>query len=209
MKTAAIAFLYSVIAAARFARADSAWTLVPASLGTRSLETVAVADAPTEDAVVVVGVGLKDSAPPSDPLNVVAIDIPTASRASEGKTTAIESSARALPEGAHWPDADGRIGAVQAANEDAPQALDIRNPWEVRVHGAFIGTDTVFLCGGIVAGGAGGPIAILNGHIVKQGDTLNRYRVGQVMADGVLLEKNGSYFVIPRGRRTTIAAVDG
>jgi hypothetical protein len=69
--------------------------------------------------------------------------------------------------------------------------------------------DTVFLCGGIVAGGDAGPIAILNGHVVRQGDAMGRFGVYRVFAAGVVLERNGTFYVIPRGTRTTITAVDG
>jgi hypothetical protein len=69
--------------------------------------------------------------------------------------------------------------------------------------------ETAFLCGGIVAGGEGGPIAIVNGHVVRQGDTLGHFGVARVIADGVLLQRGGSYFVIPLGRRTIVSTTDG
>ena len=60
-----------------------------------------------------------------------------------------------------------------------------------------------------ITGGGGGPVAILNGRIVQQGDSVGEFTVAGVLANGVLLVRNASYFVIPRGRHTTIVAAGG
>jgi hypothetical protein len=66
--------------------------------------------------------------------------------------------------------------------------------------------DTVFVFGGLVAGGDGGPVGILNSHVVRPGDLLGSYRVAGILAKGLVLEADGSYFVVPRGARTIISA---
>jgi hypothetical protein len=79
----------------------------------------------------------------------------------------------------------------------------------VRTHAKSSSEDSVFLCGGFVVGGEGGPVAILNGRLVKRGSTLGGFAVSGISAVGVVLERNGSFFVLPFGRRTSIATVEG
>jgi hypothetical protein len=85
----------------------------------------------------------------------------------------------------------------------------VRNPWEVRIRPKSAGKDAVFLCGGIVSGGDGGPVAFLNGRVVRKGDAVGKFSVARVLASGVLLEVDGSYYVVPCGRRTTITGAGG
>jgi hypothetical protein len=40
---------------------------------------------------------------------------------------------------------------------------------------------------------------------VKRGDAVGTFGVVGILADGVLLERGGAYFVVPRGKRTVIA----
>ncbi len=202
MKTAISILFLGAIGSARLARCESAWTYLPASIEARPLEAFAVAEAPTDKVVTVVGTNPIVAHRNLEPLRVFAVEIPLPS----GELTE-QALPAAFPEGAYWPDASGRIAAVPALPADTHRGL--RNPWEVRVHKGAVGMETVFLCGGIVAGGDAGPIAILNGHIVRQGDALGRFGVAKVIAAGVILERNGSYFVIPRGIRTTISTVGG
>jgi lipoprotein-anchoring transpeptidase ErfK/SrfK len=187
------------------ARGDADWALVPASRESRSLDSFTVPEVPTEKVVRYVG-----SAPSSSRNSVL---LPTVSfgisaqaeRRSDTPQTA-KAAQYAIPEGAHWPDSDGRITAPPAVLREGPIASGVRNPWEVRADGASQRMDTVFVFGGVVAGGDGGPVGILNSHIVRPGDSLGIYRVAGILAKGLVLETGGSYFVVPRGARTTISA---
>jgi hypothetical protein len=111
--------------------------------------------------------------------------------------------------GARWPDAQGRIFVDPSGQgiEAAPAGL--RNPWEIRTLQRAVGKDIEFDCGGIIAGGEGGPVAILNGRIVRKGDSVGEFAVAGVLSNGVLLVRSASYFVIPRGQRTTVVGAGG
>ena len=143
------------------------------------------------------------------PRSVFAVELPDG-RAHEvrGRATA-RGEAEAIPDGAHWPDASGRIAAAAPAPGQAPEKSGIRNPWEVRARPSAAADDAVFLYGGIIDGGDRGPLAFLNGRAVRTGDWFGKFRVALIAAPAVLLERGGSYFVLPMGRRTTIATVGG
>ena len=119
------------------------------------------------------------------------------------------SEHRSVPEGALWPDASGRIVAASRAAGGSLPVASRRNPWEVRAHPASRQSDTVFLFGGIITGGEGGPVALLNGRVVRRGDVLGGFSVVAVLAVGVVLESGGTCFVVPPGMRTTVTTVDG
>jgi hypothetical protein len=199
---------FAALSILRPSRGDSLWTYVPASLERRPLETFAIAETPTEKVVTVVGADRPAPHPHSEPLRVFSVDIPVPSPGRDDQPPPPGAAAAAFPEGAHWPDATGRIVAAPPAPTASKGAV-LRNPWEVRIHSGPAGVDTLFVCGGIVAGGEGGSVAILNGHVVRRGDTLGRFGVARIAAVGVVLERDGSYFVIPLGRRTTITFSGG
>jgi hypothetical protein len=184
---------------------EEAWTYVPASAGSRPLEAYVIAEHPTEKVVSLVGAGPLVTRRILEPRRVFAIELPVPADGIAPQTLA--RPVAAVPLGAHWPDADGRIAAVPSLGANTAKGL--RNPWEVRIHRGSAGVDSVFLCGGVVTGGEAGPVALLNGRVVRQGDATGRFLVSSVIAAGVVLERNGSYFVIPLGTRTTITAVDG
>jgi len=80
----------------------------------------------------------------------------------------------------------------------------IRNPWEVRSGKKPVAKEILFECGGVVTGGEGGPVAIVNGRITRRGDLLGEFTVAGILPCGVMLERNGSFIVIPRGRPTEV-----
>jgi hypothetical protein len=203
-----ILLLVSLAFAAR-ALAEPAWAYVPSSLETRRLEAIAVPSAPTEAAVTLVGARPASGESAGELKRVYAVDIDSRKAADDDGRPQAASTASAIPEGALWPDASGRIIATVSDPAGPPRASGIRNPWEVRVHPRPAGNDTVFACGGIVVGGEGGPIALLNGSIVKKGDTLGKFRVAAVLSGSVLLGKGGTTFVIPLGKSVTVSTVDG
>jgi hypothetical protein len=109
-----------------------------------------------------------------------------------------------FPPDARWPDAGGRITLPLPAA--APQAAGLRNPWEIRSAHPLSEHETVLECGGTLIGGEGGSVAIVNGRNVRRGDGLGEFRVAKIRSEGVLLERRGSYLVVPTGRRATVVA---
>jgi hypothetical protein len=187
------------------ARGDADWALVPSSREARSLDSFAVPEAPTEKVVSYVG-PISSPSVQGEPLPTLSFGIPAQAEKRTGAAQGPKAPQYAIPEGAHWPDSDGRIAAPPAVAREGPIAPGMRNPWEVRAHGASQRMDTVFVFGGVVAGGDGGPVGILNSHIVRLGDSLGIYRVAGILGKGLVLEAAGSYFVVPRGARTIISA---
>jgi hypothetical protein len=186
---------------------DSRWSDVPASRANPVMDTIEIAGDPTEAVVTLVGPDSTRAAAPSAPLRVVGIDLALAAPARIVEFPVSEAGMVPIPEGARWPDANGRIAAEPAPRDPSADSR-LRNPWQVRVRrGPSVG-ESQFVCGGIVAGGSGGPIGILNGHIVKRGDSLGTFSIAGIVSVGVLLERGGTYFVVPRGRRILVATVD-
>jgi hypothetical protein len=80
-----------------------------------------------------------------------------------------------------------------------------RNPWEVRWAVRPKATRHALTCGGILVGGDGGPVAWVNGRVVRRGDRLGPFLVEGVQRETVLLEVQGVRYLLPRGRTATIA----
>ena len=209
MKKAQTILTLATICTLASANAQSGWAYVPAS---RTAHTAGVIVAPyclTDDVVRLIGIGALNVPADAEPHRVFAVELCEASgEGREGKLPEVSSS-DVIPTSANWPDASGRISVVFRESERASTSAGIRNPWEVRVQPKAAAHDTEFFCGGTIAGGDNGPIAFLNGRIVRKGDLLGTFSVSRVVAAGVLLECGGSYFMLPRGRRTTITAGGG
>jgi hypothetical protein len=209
MKNREPVLLLVALSAAAQAQCEPAWAYVPSSLETRGLGTIAVPYAPTEAAVTLVGTH-PEGAVAAVPLGrVYAVDIDSHQAVYTDTGPQATAPGSAVPEGALWPDASGRIVAIVSDPAGPSRASGIRNPWEVRVRPRPAGNDTVFACGGIVVGGEGGPVALLNGSVVKKGDALGKFRVAGVLSGSVLLGKGGILFVIPLGKSITVSTVDG
>jgi len=203
VKGAATAFLLCALAPAR---AESGWAYVPAS---RDAHRSGVLDAPwipSDDVVRLVGAHGAIAPAAAGPRPVVAVDLSVSQDAGAGGKPAAAPAADEVPANAHWPDASGRIEAAAPEPGDPRQKAGIRNPWEVRVRPKAGGNDAVFLYAGIIAGGEGGPLAFVNGRGLRTGDTLGKFTVARIAPATVLLERSGSYFVLPRSRRTTVGS---
>jgi hypothetical protein len=164
---------------------------------------------PSDDAVRLVGT--LGAIPPAaaEPRRVVAVDLGLPLVAGDAGSAPAVPVADDIPEGARWPDASGRIEAAAPEPGGAREKAGIRNPWEVRVHPVAAGSDAVFLYAGIIAGGEGGPLAFVNGRAVRTGDELGKFTVARIASSTVLLERAGAYYVLPRGRRTTVGSAGG
>jgi hypothetical protein len=208
MNSAAMTPFILVMCTAVPASADTLWASVPASIEARQRSTIAVPSDFTEAVVSFVGivsapVDVQDRTHP-----VISFDLPGTSEGGVGGTPARPDFVT-VPEGAHRPDSNNRISAGSPGAGIASESPVGRNPWEVRVRPKASDEDVMFLCGGIIGGGSRGPIAFLNGRVVKRGDGMDRFRVAGVLCDGVLLEKDGSFFVLPLGKRTTVSTGGG
>jgi hypothetical protein len=186
------------------ASGESGWSDVPASPSATATGPIEVPDAPSEAVVTLVSPGSPRTAPAAAPLRVFGTNL-VIPEGGVAEAPAVPSSGMPqIPGGARWPDGSGRI-AVEPRTSDPAAEARLRNPWQIRTRPRPAISESPFLCGGIVAGGPGGPIGILNGRVVKRGDSVGTFGVAGILADGVLLERGGTYFVLPRGKRTVIA----
>jgi hypothetical protein len=112
----------------------------------------------------------------------------------------------AIPAGALWPDADGRIVATASESGIVPDRHAMRNPWEVRIHPKVARPDSIFVCGGVISGGQAAPVAFVNGRIATRGDVFDGFVVEAVATSAVVLTQNGTMYVLPLGRRTAISS---
>jgi hypothetical protein len=178
------------------------WAAVPASRAASVTGSIAVPDEVTGEVIRFVGPTGSGGGQKAVSRRVFTVEV--SSPAAEA-TSASGVTDQAVPAGAYWPDAHDRI-AVSPLGPGAPQgAPAIRNPWEVRARPRGPGEETVIACGGIIGGGDGGPVALLNGRVLRRGDTLGQFSVARVLVNEVVLERNGSFVVIPRGRRVTVS----
>jgi hypothetical protein len=203
MRTRASPLLWFTVVARVMASDDGAWATVPVSAGAPVGIAITVERPPSEDDVRLVGEVPRDAAPKTAVSRRV-LTWTIANPSNGPMAPAPGADDPPLPPGARWPDPHGAITAEPLAVGDHPEGPGVRNPWEVRIHPKSPEQETVFSCGGIIAGGGAGPVAILNGRVVMRGDALGDFSVARVRSNEVLLEKNGAYLVIPRGRRVTV-----
>jgi len=209
MKRAQTILTFATICTLASANTQSGWAYVPASRTAHTTGVIVAPNSPTDDVVSLIGIGVLNVSVDAEPRRVFAVPLCEASSGGKDGKLPEVSSADVIPTSANWPDAGGRISVVFHEPERASTSAGIRNPWEVRAQPKAASRDTEFFCGGTIAGGDNGPIAFLNGRIVRKGDLLGTFSVARIVAAGVLLECGGSYFMLPRGRRTTITAVNG
>jgi hypothetical protein len=201
-----------IIAAALWpakSESNAEWAVIPADSSSRSITSFELPNSPNEEIVRLIGAVLVTAEPAGEPHEVVGFGIPSAPEEGKATTTSRESSAFTIPADAYWPDAEGRIAANFAKRDSRSRAAGIRNPWEVRIAPKSTSLDSVFRCNGIIVGGEGGSVAILNGRLVRRGDSLGDFNVAGVLTNGVILERSGLYFVVPMGRRTIVTTSGG
>lgn len=109
------------------------------------------------------------------------------------------SVAATVPPDTTWPDVSERISA--RSRREAPAAP---NPWEVRIPGGRAREEIVISCGGIICAADGDSVALLNGRPAKTGSAVGGLTIAFIGPDVVVLEADGRYYAIPRGRRVTV-----
>lgn len=198
---AELAFVLGMAPAALLASDGPNLSSVPAAMGAAVSKQWTPPDLLSVGVVRIVGVAGGSMSRSDAPTRVFSVEI-SALRVAD--SPAGTPAGRAMPANARWPDAHDRIEIGPADDPARRASAEARNPWEIRVRQKGATTETVFMCGGIIEAGNGGAVAILNGKVARRGDTALGFSVADVVAAGVVLERNGAFFVIPRGRRTTL-----
>jgi hypothetical protein len=195
----------ATLAMASEAQEAASWATVPASKDYRQLGVLGVPSPPTEAIVTVVNQKGLESHAPLGPRRVFAFDIGDQAEGTAAGHASASDEGSVIPVGAFWPGAGGRITATVPEAGAGSGRQTIRNPWEVRIHPKVARPDSVFICGGIIDGGASEPVAFVNGRIERRGDILDGFVVDAVATSAVVLNRNGLKYVLPVGRRTAIA----
>ena len=186
-----------------------AWAYVPATRDVESIGGLEIPNPPRDGIVTFVGTVRVAGARQSEPQHVLTLEIPIFSSERVDASLPEKLAAPAILAEAHWPDSHGRIATSPAQHPKQAVSRGMRNPWEVQALAKSVEKEIIFECGGILIGGEGGSIALLNRRIVRRNDSLGEFNVAGVFAIGVILRRNGSYYVIPMGQPTTLAIADG
>jgi hypothetical protein len=189
-------------------RADTLWAPVAADPYRTALEGIAIPASPGPEVVRLVGSPTREGPAPPKPVWRMS-DREWAAPAAESAAGAVAAHGReseiAAPADAIRLDSSDRVyGEASPAGGVQPLGTP-RNPWEVRWAVRPKATRFLLACGGILVGGDGGPVAWVNGRVVRRGDRLGPFRVGGVQREAVLLELRGARYLLPRGRTATIA----
>jgi hypothetical protein len=197
MKTCTLIFLLALVPAARPAPAEPSWAWVSASDPARAVAAVPVEPAPGEEVVRLISAAGVAPLEAAHSRPVVAIALPGLD--DEPVPAARPGPAESIPGEALWPDRDGVIAAAPLTATAAE-----RNPWESRAKVKAKGRQSSFLFGGYIAGGPGGPVALVNGRGLRPGEDLDGFTVSRIAAAGVVLARGGALYVLPPWRRVVI-----
>jgi hypothetical protein len=183
-------------------RGDS-WASVPASRLASRIDSFVVARAPDENVVAIVGMRPKENTAPPRSTSVVGfgLDLPLQEK---GRSDPPKEGSAVVPAESVWPGPDGRIAVQPLDTAGAGKGSGLRNPWEIRMRPAPELRVFVFANGGVIAGGSGGPVALLNGRIVRRGAVADGFEVALVTSAAVVLRRSGISYAIPLARRTSI-----
>jgi hypothetical protein len=188
--------------------AETVWAPVAANPHRMSLEGVVI-PAPSGPEVVRL-VGPRTAEAPAPPKPVWRLGDLAGKTAAEVGVKGADAARRRAPEATAPTDAirlesaDRVYGEASSAGAGRASAAP-RNPWEVRWAVRPKATHHTLVCGGILVGGEGGPVAWVNGRAVRRGDRLGPFVVEGVQREAVLLAVRGVRYLLPRGRTATIA----
>ena len=108
-----------------------------------------------------------------------------------------------IPDGTLRPDANGQILLTKRHAVELTSASDgLRNPWGIRIAPASSITDYQMQLQGAVAGPK--PVVIINGQNLTRGERIGIFTLAEIRRDSVLLEYDGSFFLISEGRKVTV-----
>ena len=189
------------LAAARCAHAASAYAYVPASRLDREIGAIAIAEAPIDGDIVLVGRIPSTVIPVAAPHPVISFGIGDSPKPEQSLPAPSQAG---VPKGALWPDSAGHFPAPSHPRGKDAADVEEANPWVPRGGPRVAPVEAVFGCGGVIMGGEAGPVALVNGRAVKMGDAVGSFRVACVVREGSVLERAGALFVIPLGRVATL-----
>ena len=149
------------------------------------------------DIVWLTGAGVSAPAPVRSPAHTLVVDI--SERAAAGVQPPAANAGPLVPPGTVWPDESDHIHAP-----DGRDPLAAPNPWEVRNPRGRAREEVVIACGGIIFAEGGESVVLLNGRPARAGSVVAGLTVACIARSAVVLEANGSFYAIPRGRRVTV-----
>ncbi len=209
MRCIGIQVLCAAAGLAPCALGDQVVAYVPASRDSRVMGVFREPTAPSEADVRYVGPAPAGVQHQAGQRRTLRIEIPEEPPAEETGEAGPVPAAPDVPEGAQWPDSRGRIVVAPPPGPGASTGAAVSNPWEMRIRPHHQGRDTELFCGSVIIGGDRGPVAIVNGRILRRGDSLGDFSVSGVVREGVILELLGRLLVAPRGKTTIVSDSGG
>jgi len=199
MKLPPTMVFFTAAAAAAAPAPEAGWSAVPASSERPVAVALVVPSEPAEESIRLVGRPAAESSGPRPTApRVFGVALPAPPARSDPSP-----APAAIPARARWPDATGRI--VEDSPPTSPAGAEaVRNPWIPRPRPTGPQRSAAFAFGGFIAGGAGGPVGIVNGRSVRRGDAIGDFVIERIVPTAVVLERAGALYVVPPGSRTTI-----
>lgn len=183
---------------------EAQWNYVTTSGEPKSMDALKVPDPISARIVEFLGEDAESTTASVGDDSVVAVDTESFECSSYDILLQSGKIPHPTPKGVVWPDKDGRIVAKGNDPIDGRSAKVSRNPWIRESTTSDLPTGTEMSCGGIVIGGEKGPVALLNGRVVRVGDTLKGLMVREIIQEGVVLGLSALRYMVPKGRHVTI-----
>lgn len=183
---------------------DEQWSYVTHSSVIGSSDLLKVPEAISEGIVVFVGGDTRSNPSSLGECSVVAIDTDSVERGNQDRPTQTKENSDLPSSGIMWPDKDDKIVGAKTSSADGRSADRSRNPWKRLMSLGNQPSASRFSCGAVVIGGETGPIAILNGRVVRTGVTLGGFVVSRIVQQGVVLERSSALYMVPEGRSAII-----
>lgn len=198
----------AVVAAFGSLRAEVVWAPVPADPRRPGLGGVAIPPAAGPDNVRLVGLHpLKPLPAKPGVWHLTESDWLAAAQTGPAGSPVDHPREPETPGGAIRLESSDRIYTEVSGQISGHPDAELRNPWALRSVGRPRTVPVTLECKGVAVGGSGGAVAWINGRAVRRGDRLGPFRVEAVRRDEVMLELHGGHYVLPRGRKATVAVI--
>jgi hypothetical protein len=182
---------------------DQGWSEVQAARGAHIPLTLSVPGTTSGEEVRLVGVRQSVPSESQAVQRVILVELDQAGPIGAPAPASLPS-VQALA-GALHPDEGDRI--TLDSQGIAGSLIEARNPWEERRNSPKSLAESRFFFGGYIAGGGAGPVALVNGRIIRQGDAIGEFRVARILSHQLFLERKGVFLEIPPGRLTVVTTV--